>query len=255
MLDYALFRLPDANEYHVVRGHAQSFGEMPDMGSCKGFVMAPFTIGDECPFVVIPPEKELTKPMPKRSGTFTLKWRCKNNRAAYHHDFLLLHQLLASGSLDEVALSRRADCKVAAWSGTLAQIFQRACRLYPHLMVALVYTRATGAWLVATPEKLRQNEDMNVVFPSPSTCGLPREKAVAAILQNESIDRRYHGGVCGPWGIFGENSLYVSQTCMEMRDERNFRMYAGSRLLKGSAEGEGWRDTRARLETMKNILG
>lgn len=256
MLDYAFYRLPDGGEYHVVRGHAKYFSQMPAADGCHGFVMAPFCVGERCPVVVVSPEKSLTRPMPKRGGRFRLKWRAKCDRAAYRHDFQRMRQLLADGTLQEVTLARRADCKVSAWSGTLGQIFQKACRLYPHQMVALVYTGLSGAWLIISPDELPPQADGKwPVAGQPSTCGLPREKALAAILQNESIDRRYHCGVCGPWGLWGESRLYASLGCVEMRDEKNFSLYASSVLQNGSVEGREWKATKAKLDAMKKIFG
>lgn len=332
MLDYAFYRLPDTTEYHVVRGLAQYFDKLPDLSECQGFVMAPFTPSASCPYIVIRPERSMTRPMPKRGGRFKMKWREKSNRTIYRHDFKAMQQLLGEGILDKVVLSRRSDCKVASWSGTLGQIFQKACRMYPHQMVALVYTAVSGAWLMATPEVLLERHgdqwrtmalagtmttpgpwsDKNIreqkiveqyvteaigayakdiektqpyttsaarlyhirtdfsfrldngstpeniieaLHPTPAVCGLPRERAMAAILQNESIDRRYYSGFCGPCNLWEETSLYVSLRCLEMCDEKNFRLYAGGGLLRESIEAEEWKETKAKLDTMKNVLG
>ncbi len=332
MLDYAFYRLPYADEYHVVRGKAEYFDELPDLGGLQGFVMSPFTASHACPHVIIKPEKTLTKPMPKRARRFKLKWREKSNRALYRHDFQSMLMMLDGEVLDKVVLSRRCDCKVAAWSGTLGQIFQKACRLYPRQMVALTYTAKSGAWLMATPEVLLSKDGgkwktmalagtmttqgpwseknireqglveqyiseaiepfaedveksqphaataaklfhlctdftfslkpdasptalIKALHPTPAVCGLPKEKALAAILQNESIDRRYYSGFCGPWNLWDESRLYVSLRCVEMRDEKNFHLYAGGGLLKESIEPEEWKETKIKLETMKNVLG
>lgn len=332
MLDYAFYRLPNAGEYHVVRGNAEYFDRMPDLACRQGFVMAPFTATRSYPFIIIKPEKSLTRPMPKCSGHFKLKWREKSNRALYRHDFQSMLMMLNDGALDKVVLSRRCDCKVAAWSGTLGQIFQKACRMYPRQMVALIYTAKSGAWLMATPEVLLSKEGsrwytmalagtmttqgpwnkknlreqglveqyvseaiepfaedveksqphaaiagklfhlctdftfslkpdasptalIKALHPTPAVCGLPKDKALTAIQQNESIDRRYYSGYCGPWNLWNESRLYVSLRCVEMRDEKNFHMYAGGGLLKESIEPEEWKETKIKLETMKNVLG
>lgn len=256
MLDYAFFRLPGDGEYHVVRGHAKYFSDVPDPDGCHGFVMAPFIVGESCPAIVISPEKSLTRPMPKRGGRFKLKWREKSDRATYRRDFQRMRPLLADGTLQEVTLARRSDCKVSAWSGTLGQIFQKACRLYPHQTVALVYTSKSGAWLIISSEEMPQQKDGKwPMAGQTAVCGLPQEKALAAILQNESIDRRYYGGFCGSWGLWGESRLYVSQACVEMRDEKNFSLYASSVLQNGSVEGAEWKATKAKLDAMKKILG
>lgn len=96
---------------------------------------------------------------------------------------------------------------------------------------------------------------VEALHPTPAVCGLPKDTAMMAISQHESIDRRYYSGFCGPWNIGGMSRLYVSLRCMELRDEKNVSLYAGGGLLKESTELSEWRETEAKMQTMRSILG
>lgn len=92
------------------------------------------------------------------------------------------------------------------------------------------------------------------LHPTPAVCGLPKATAMMAISQHESIDRRYYSGFCGPWNIDGDCRLYVSLRCMEMRDSKNASLYAGGGLLKESTELSEWRETEAKMQTMRRLI-
>lgn len=95
---------------------------------------------------------------------------------------------------------------------------------------------------------------VEALHPTPAVCGLPKDRAMGAIARHESIDRRYYSGFCGPWNIGGESRLYVSLRCMEMRDRKNFSLYAGGGLLEESEEQKEWKETEAKMQTMRDII-
>lgn len=98
------------------------------------------------------------------------------------------------------------------------------------------------------------NNLIEVLHPTPAVCGLPKDTAFGAIRSFESIDRRYYSGFCGPWGIGGDNALYVSLRCMEIEGDRNFHLYAGGGLLKESDARSEWMETEDKMNTMRNVL-
>lgn len=154
MKDYAYYRLPDADSYHIVRGRAQYLSELPDLQTLTAFVMTPFHTGGACPVIVIPCDNISTRALPKQLRKVACEWSERGNRSVYRHDFHQLHTMLADGKLEKVVLSRRSDCKIGKWMGSPLQVFQKACRMYPHQMIALVFTEDYGYWLMATPELL-----------------------------------------------------------------------------------------------------
>lgn len=91
------------------------------------------------------------------------------------------------------------------------------------------------------------------LFPTPAVCGMPKSDAMTTILYDESLDRRYYSGFCGPWDVDDMSSLFVSLRCMEI-DDNAFHLYAGGGLLKESDEETEWKETEAKMKTMLSLL-
>lgn len=98
------------------------------------------------------------------------------------------------------------------------------------------------------------NKLIEALYPTPAVCGLPKDRALGAIKTYESIDRRYYSGFCGPWNIDGNKALYVSLRCMEIGEDRDFRLYAGGGLLDDSDARSEWNETEDKMNTMRNVL-
>lgn len=101
------------------------------------------------------------------------------------------------------------------------------------------------------------------LFPTPAVCGMPKQEAMEAILEEEALDRRYYSGFCGPWNLPHASSassandaataLYVSLRCMEM-DGKSLSLYAGGGLLDESEEATEWEETEKKMQTMKALI-
>ena len=91
------------------------------------------------------------------------------------------------------------------------------------------------------------------LHPTPAVCGLPKNEARQFILNNEHIDRRYYSGFAGPVDIGGRSSLFVTLRCMEVSGS-HYRLYAGGGLLRESTAEQEWRETEAKLSTMKDLI-
>ena len=91
------------------------------------------------------------------------------------------------------------------------------------------------------------------LHPTPAVCGLPKSEARQFILNNEHIDRRYYSGFAGPVDIGGHSSLFVTLRCMEISGS-HCRLYAGGGLLRESTAEQEWRETEAKLSTMKDLI-
>lgn len=99
------------------------------------------------------------------------------------------------------------------------------------------------------PEQL-----VEALHPTPAVCGLPVDKAMAAISAFENTPRYYYSGFCGPWNLEGMTNLFVSLRCMGKRNDRNFSMFAGGGLLKESRTLDEWEETEIKLNIIRNIL-
>ena len=95
-------------------------------------------------------------------------------------------------------------------------------------------------------------ELVEALHPTPAVCGLPKQEAIDFITANESIDRKYYSGYCGPWNVGGKTALFVSLRCMEIKEGRGL-MYAGGGLLEESSEESEWQETMMKMEPMRSI--
>ena len=91
------------------------------------------------------------------------------------------------------------------------------------------------------------------LHPTPAVCGLPREEALQAILDNEQGSRRYYAGFSGPLHLQGQTHLYVTLRCMQFSDSEA-TLYAGGGIMPQSIEQEEWDETRRKLMTMRELL-
>lgn len=332
MRDIALYRLPERKEYHVVEGFAKELKDIGEIEGREGFVLAPFNIGGANPLLFIEAENTEVKEVPEASvenakGTIIKE---DNYKEEYHKHFEIFHDYLDNGKVDKIVLSRRLDLTMNN-DVDVKDVFFTACRMYPHQMIALISTRLSGTWLMATPEVLLEKdydswktmalagtmttpgpwseknkkeqqyvseyiynclkrysskvryssphtvsaaklyhirtdftfdvnsdkEAINILkdfHPTPAVCGLPKVDAFNIILGNESFDRKYYSGFCGPFNIKGDTHLFVSLRCMEI-DGNTCHLYAGGGLLKESVEQTEWKETEVKLKTMKDVLG
>lgn len=96
-------------------------------------------------------------------------------------------------------------------------------------------------------------EAINLLHPTPATCGLPRETAKAFILENENYNRDYYTGYLGPVYTENRTDLYVNLRCMEIVDNQA-RLFVGGGITRNSIPEDEWKETMAKAETMKRIL-
>ena len=104
---------------------------------------------------------------------------------------------------------------------------------------------------------LKANSDLRMflkqLHPTPAVCGLPRHKALTAILENETGNRKYYAGFSGPLNLKNETNLFVSLRCAELFSQSAV-LYAGGGIMPESIENEEWEETCRKLQTMLNVL-
>ncbi len=151
---YALFRMPFADEVHVVCQHPEQSSVSVDLEHMeevsRAFVMIPF---DEksCPIVCVRPDVETVVKMEmlaeERAGCIG---RGQSDVEAYTEAFSRFHAAVPS-RFPKLVLSRSV---CAEYGGNPLDAFVRACYAYPRTMVYLCYTEETGFWIGSTPEIL-----------------------------------------------------------------------------------------------------
>ncbi|MBR1415053.1 MAG: chorismate-binding protein [Prevotella sp.] len=115
----------------------------------------------------------------------------------------------------------------------------------------LVHLRSDFTFTLS--DDMQVGELLSALHPTPAVCGLPKAEALRFITQHERTPRSYYSGYMGPLDIEHSTHLYVSLRCMQITRER-FRLYAGGGLLRDSVEQKEWRETEAKMETMRQCI-
>ncbi len=155
---FAVYRLPGEDRIRYIRqdsGSVSVFNDLRALNGQQGFVIAPFSIGDGRPVVLIRGEEaEWTGVHPAMDGANPVKaYAIGEVTEAYCTRFGLFIDALQQGLFHKLVLSREYTCDPEPSFSPVAA-FLRACGRYTRSYVYLCYTRETGTWLGATPEIL-----------------------------------------------------------------------------------------------------
>ncbi|MDX1543030.1 MAG: chorismate-binding protein [Christiangramia sp.] len=136
----------------------------------------------------------------------------------------------------------------------------------------LIHIRTDISGSFAKPEKL--GELIKILHPTPAVCGLPKEKALKFILENEIGSREFYSGYLGELNMRSETKrssntrnqenqqfaaisskteLYVNLRCMKLK-EGNARIFIGGGITKDSNAADEWMETVNKSQTMKAVL-
>lgn len=136
----------------------------------------------------------------------------------------------------------------------------------------LLHIRTDITGRLASAEKL--GELIKALHPTPAVCGLPKQKALQFILENEKISREFYSGYLGELNMKTETKrnsntsnqenqqfaaiskkteLYVNLRCMKLK-EGNARIFIGGGITKDSNAADEWMETVNKSQTMKAVL-
>ncbi len=164
MNSFALYRLPDETVCTLIaqRGKPTKLPSAEELNGRSGFVLAPFAVSDDCPLLLLQPERLSTIPIESLEEgadfNFPSEASCPTpntqhpTREDYARDFSIFHTQLQEGHFQKLVLARSKY--VAGKKQSPLALFQQACQLYPHAFVAWISTPQSGDWLMATPEVL-----------------------------------------------------------------------------------------------------
>ena len=165
MDSYALFRLPGELEYtEMTQTTSQPLilDSVESLNGKSGFVIAPFAITDECPVLLLRPDKVVRRSIPYMKdydyapdGNLVQRISCRED---YRRDFHAFHSRISDNIFSKIVLARQS-VDIIENTEPPRRLFERACRLYSNMFVALVSTPISGTWLTATPELLLEGKD------------------------------------------------------------------------------------------------
>lgn len=161
MAAFAMYRLPYAQTYTKITQEKEEPLELFDYSELSGkggFCIAPFAISNDCPILVIRPERVEEKivaesPCGKYVTDNKHNSLSSQQRSGYSKTFARFHSALIQGEFRKLVLARCAEEEIET-DNSLEDLFFYACNLYPRMFVALVSAGKSGTWLAATPEIL-----------------------------------------------------------------------------------------------------
>ncbi len=159
---FAMYRLPEGNHYVYMAqsvGQPEALRSVTEINGKSGFVMAPFVPTEQCSVWLMHPDIVEEYEIRSEETFFEESASAPINTAeqeAYAKSFALFHAQTVSGRFGKLVLSRSTTGVYPA-DTTPEQLFLKACRIYPHQMIALVSMPNVGSWLMATPEVLLES--------------------------------------------------------------------------------------------------
>lgn len=89
--------------------------------------------------------------------------------------------------------------------------------------------------------------------PTPAVCGLPREQALAFILEHAKFDRRLYCGRLGLSFPSGDEIHFVNLRCMQVFED-HFELHVGGGIVAGSTPEDEWHETEIKANVLRNLL-
>ncbi|HZB97133.1 MAG TPA: isochorismate synthase, partial [Candidatus Sulfotelmatobacter sp.] len=115
-------------------------------------------------------------------------------------------------------------------------------------------------WHLATPVSARLRkpapsslEVIAALHPTPAVCGVPRDQALAAIRELETVKRGFYSGVCGWMDGRGDGDWVVNLRCADIEGTR-LRLFAGAGIVDGSDPQSEVRETESKFRTLLHAL-
>jgi len=119
--------------------------------------------------------------------------------------------------------------------------------------------KAGNLWHICTKitGKLTHNSAIKnlieALHPTPAVAGLPKQKAIAFILENEQYKRSYYTGFLGILNKENESQLFVNLRCTQIKNKKAF-VYVGGGITADSNAKSEWQETEAKSQTLLQPL-
>ena len=159
---FAIYRLPHADDCTLVgqNGAPATFASLTELGAAQGFVIAPFTVDDRTPVLLLRADEVRQCTLDEVRSLAPLSCYLDAaglplvlpSKKAYRSVFDRFHQALLEPDIQKLVLARCEDVQYQGPEPT--ELFSRACERYPEAFVTLFSAPQCGTWLLATPEVL-----------------------------------------------------------------------------------------------------
>ncbi len=172
---FVYYHFPFDDHYFFAEDKApRSSFSLNDFEDERGFIIAPFTENgnNEFPYLLLNTKQakqlslskneeycKASAGIPPKAGTEVFLFQ-QHPSTAYHEAFSKIHDALKSGLCQKAVLSHQFEWPLGEGSlPNVADLFVKACRLFPGRYIALWHTPQTGTWLTVSPELLLSGAD------------------------------------------------------------------------------------------------
>ncbi|MFQ3577301.1 MAG: chorismate-binding protein, partial [Cytophagales bacterium] len=94
---------------------------------------------------------------------------------------------------------------------------------------------------------------LRLLHPTSAVCGMPKEKAIEFISQNENFDRKLYSGYLGPVNLEGNSRIFVNLRCTEIINNIAV-LYAGAGITTGSDPEKEFLETEMKMQAVGRFL-
>jgi len=157
---FAVYRLPEMREPHLLiqeKGKIETIDLLSNTEKGRGFMMAPFHEETEKPTVFIKADKEYHGDKKvltalEELNILNLLKDCQYKQAIdYHETYSTFIHALKNDLFKKLVLSRN-EIGALPDHFSISDVFHKACKCYPRMMVYMCYTPQTGLWMGCSPE-------------------------------------------------------------------------------------------------------
>ena len=94
---------------------------------------------------------------------------------------------------------------------------------------------------------------LDALHPTPCVCGLPRDRALAFIEEEEPFQRGWYAGPVG-WFDSEGNGAFVPALRSAVSRGKDWRLFAGAGIVAGSDPSREWSETRIKFQPVLKAL-
>ncbi|MGE5806120.1 MAG: isochorismate synthase [Ignavibacteria bacterium] len=94
---------------------------------------------------------------------------------------------------------------------------------------------------------------LKTVYPTPSICGMPKEKALGLIKKLESYKRGLYSGIIG-WMNFNNSGEFIIAIRSALYCRRKLAIFAGNGIVKDSNADDEWKETDLKLNPILSLF-
>jgi isochorismate synthase len=94
---------------------------------------------------------------------------------------------------------------------------------------------------------------LRLLHPTPATCGLPRDSAMAFLGEEEPFERGWYAGPVG-WFDAEGNGVFAPALRTGVATGSGWRLFAGAGIVEGSVPAMEWEETGIKFQPMLDAL-